>query len=142
MGTFFVYILKASFCLTVFYLFYRLLLSKETFHRFNRIALSGILVLSLLIPLCEITVHNNTEIQQTLVNLEQFILQADYVIQASPSIAESSIPVWILVALLVYFIGILFFFGRTVYSLVQMLRLVGSGRKEKLEKGITLVIHD
>ncbi|WP_065220342.1 MULTISPECIES: M56 family metallopeptidase [Butyricimonas] len=142
MGTFFVYILKASFCLTVFYLFYRLLLSKETFHRFNRIALSGILVLSLLIPLCEITVHNNTEIQQTLVNLEQFILQADYVIQASPSIAESSIPVWILVALLVYFIGILFFFGRTVYSLVQMLRLVRSGRKEKLEKGITLVIHD
>ena len=44
MGTFFVYILKASVCLAAFYLFYRLLLSKETFHRFNRIALCGILV--------------------------------------------------------------------------------------------------
>ena len=39
MGIFFVYILKSSVCLAVFYLFYRLLLSRETFHRFNRVAL-------------------------------------------------------------------------------------------------------
>ena len=30
MGIFFVYILKSSVCLVVFYLFYRLLLSRET----------------------------------------------------------------------------------------------------------------
>ena len=39
MGIFFVYILKSSVCLTIFYLFYKLLLSRDTFHRFNRIAL-------------------------------------------------------------------------------------------------------
>ena len=44
MGFFFVYILKSGVCLSLFYLFYRLLLSKETFYRFNRIALLGILV--------------------------------------------------------------------------------------------------
>ena len=55
MGTFFVYILKSSVCLALFYLFYRLLLSKETFHRFNRVALLGILVLSLVILLLEVT---------------------------------------------------------------------------------------
>lgn len=42
MGIFFVYILKSSVCLAVFYLFYRLLLSRETFHRFNRVALLSI----------------------------------------------------------------------------------------------------
>ena len=36
MGLFFVYILKSSVCLAIFYLFYRLLLARETFHRFNR----------------------------------------------------------------------------------------------------------
>lgn len=41
MGAFFVYIVKSAVCLAVFYLFYRLLLSRETFHRFNRIALLG-----------------------------------------------------------------------------------------------------
>ena len=35
MGLFFAYILKSAICLALFYLFYRLLLSKETFHRFN-----------------------------------------------------------------------------------------------------------
>ena len=48
MGIFFVYILKSSVCLAVFYLFYRLLLSRETFHRFNRVALLSILLLSCL----------------------------------------------------------------------------------------------
>ena len=33
MGAFFVYIVKSAVCLAVFYLFYRLLLSRETFHR-------------------------------------------------------------------------------------------------------------
>ena len=31
MGIFFVYILKSSVCLTIFYLFYKLLLSRDTF---------------------------------------------------------------------------------------------------------------
>ena len=43
MGVFFIYILKSSVCLVLFYLFFRLLLSKETFHRFNRMALLGVL---------------------------------------------------------------------------------------------------
>ena len=51
MGTFLVYILKSAVCLAMFYLFYRLLLSKETFHRFNRIALLGVMLLSCLLPL-------------------------------------------------------------------------------------------
>ena len=40
MGTFLVYILKSALCLAAFYLFYRLLLSRDTFHRFNRVACS------------------------------------------------------------------------------------------------------
>ena len=46
MGTFLVYILKSAVCLAMFYLFYRLLLSKETFHRFNRMALLGVRAIS------------------------------------------------------------------------------------------------
>ena len=46
MGAFFIYILKSSVCLVLFYLFFRVLLSKETFHRFNRVALLGVLFLS------------------------------------------------------------------------------------------------
>ena len=142
MGTFFVYILKTSICLTGFYLFYRLLLSKETFHRFNRVALLGILLLSLLIPFCEITVPKESEVQQTLVTIEQILTLADHVPQTEVQALPSSIPLWLLVLLCIYLLGILFFLGRNLYSLFHMLRLLHGGRQEKLEKGITLIIHD
>ena len=142
MGTFFVYILKASVCLAAFYLFYRLLLSKDTFHRFNRIALLGILFLSLVIPFCEITMHENIEVQQTLLNIEQLLALADSTPRLLQQPTTSSIPLWIPVLLFTYFSGILFFFGRNIYSLFHMLHLLHGGKKEKLEKGITLVTHD
>ena len=69
MGAFFVYIVKSAVCLAVFYLFYRLLLSRETFHRFNRIALLGILILSCAIPFVEVTMKEPMGSQPTIADL-------------------------------------------------------------------------
>lgn len=142
MGTFFVYILKTSICLTGFYLFYRLLLSKETFHHFNRIALLGTLLLSLLIPFCEITVPDKSEVQQTLLTIEQTLTLANHVPHAEVHATSSSIPPWLPVLLGIYLLGILFILGRHLYSLFHMLRLLRNGRQERLEKGTILIIHD
>lgn len=64
-------------CLSLFYLFYRLLLSKETFYRFNRIALLGILVFSLLLPLIEVTKAPQNEINQAVLTIEQLLVMAE-----------------------------------------------------------------
>ena len=77
MGAFFIYILKSSVCLVLFYLFFRVLLSKETFHRFNRVALLGVLVLSLLIAVMEVTTNQQVEVQQTMLTSEQVLLMAE-----------------------------------------------------------------
>ena len=77
MGAFFVYIVKSAVCLAVFYLFYRLLLSRETFHRFNRIALLGILILSCAIPFAEVTMKEPMEVSQQLLTWEELLLMAD-----------------------------------------------------------------
>lgn len=50
MNDFFLYTLKASFCLTVLYLPYALWLRSETFFRLNRSLLLGMLALSLVLP--------------------------------------------------------------------------------------------
>ena len=70
MGAFFVYILKSSLCLAVFYLFYRLLLSKETFHRCNRIALLSIILLSYILPLATITTSQHTVVSTAVTTVE------------------------------------------------------------------------
>ena len=63
----------SSVCLAGFYLFYRLLLSKETFHRFNRIALLTLLLLSLLLPRVQLTTIEQTEVHQTMLTIEQLL---------------------------------------------------------------------
>ncbi|WP_288242634.1 M56 family metallopeptidase [uncultured Bacteroides sp.] len=150
MGIFFVYILKSSVCLAVFYLFYRLLLSRETFHRFNRVALLSILLLSCLLPLVEVTVEEQTEVHQTMMTLEQWLMLADMMntADATGGQAEEVTVTWIQVALLMYLVGILFFAFRNGYSLLKLGTLLRSGRKEHLEKyadgkeKVTLIVHD
>lgn len=102
MGLFFVYILKSSVCLAIFYLFYRLLLARETFHRFNRFSLLGILLLSCLLPLVEVSVKQETEVHQTMLTLEQLLMMADAVNATEAGArTETATVTWIQVALLV-----------------------------------------
>ena len=67
MMAFLIYDAKVAVALLVFYLFYRFLLKKETFHRFNRVVLVGTAVLSFLLPLCIITIHKPMEMAAPLV---------------------------------------------------------------------------
>ena len=83
MGAFFIYILKSAVCLVLFYLFFKLLLSRETFHRFNRVALLGVLLLSLLIPCIEVTTRHQVEVQQAVLSIEQLLLMAE--LEATPA---------------------------------------------------------
>ena len=142
MGIFLIYILKSAVCLSLFYLFYRLLLSKETFHRFNRIALLGILFLSLLIPFIEVTIAHQTELSQTVLTVEQLLMMAEAMDPAEVTVAqpeELSIS-WVQVLLLFYLVGIIFFACRNLYSLSRLLLLIKSGKRERLEGGVRLIV--
>jgi TonB family protein len=52
MGAFVTYVLKAGIFLLFFYLFNRLFLARETFHRFNRVVWLLIIPISLMLPFC------------------------------------------------------------------------------------------
>lgn len=139
MGLFFVYTLKASLCLAVFYLFYRALMGKETFHRFNRLALLSLLALSCLLPAIEVTVSEAPKMGQAFVSLEGMMLPVpeDEVILDESSAALS----WKEAMLLVYVLGILFFLARHLWSFARMVALLRTSHKERLDGGITLFVH-
>ena len=140
MGVFFVYILKASVCLALFYLCYRVGLSKETFHRFNRITLLSLMVFSFLLPLVEVTVKGVPELSQPFFSLEES-MQA--VVMESGNVPdETSVHFpWKALMLQVYVLGILFFLLRYGWSLGRMSCLLRTCRKEEWEGGITLYVH-
>ena len=112
MGAFLVYVLKSAFCLAAFYLFYYLLLSRETFHRFNRIALLGLLVVSSVLPLVEVSTEHPLEVQHTMLSLEQLLAMADVTEAGETAVAESGFTIsWAQGLLFVYLAGILILLG-------------------------------
>ena len=138
-------------CLSLFYLFYRLLLSKETFYRFNRIALLGILVFSLLLPLIEVTKAPQNEINQAVLTIEQLLVMAENhqetqvttVVEGDDLVDTWRSPVhWIEIVLLFYIAGIFFLVCRNVYSLFRLVRLMNTAQRRQIDKHTVLLVHD
>ena len=148
MGLFLVYILKSALCLAAFYLFYRLLLSRETFHRFNRLALLGVLLLSCMLPLAEVSMKHPSEVGQTMLSLEQWLLMmtAEPAAEVVPA-PRAGVP-WAQMLLLMYVAGVVFFVLRGGYSLCRLLALLRSARREDVGgyvpgcRGVCLLVHD
>ena len=57
MTDFLIYDVKVAVLIAVFYMFYRVLLAKETFHRVNRVVLLATAIASFVRPFCVITLH-------------------------------------------------------------------------------------
>ena len=140
MGIFLIHTLKSSVCLALLYLCYRLLLGKETFHRFNRIALLSLPVLSFALPFIEVTMQAPAEMNVPFMVLEETMLMTDM----NPEDVLIEMPKrfpWNALMLLVYAGGILFFFARHGWSIGRMICLLRTGRKEKMDKDIALYVH-
>ena len=140
MEVFLIHILKSSACLALFYLCYRMLLSKETFHRFNRILLLSIIMLSFLLPFIEVTMQKMPEMTVFFLLLEEAM--ETYETQHLDVLAETPnrFP-WNTLIFSVYVSGTLFFLLRHAWSIGRMLCLLRTCRKEEREDGITLYIH-
>lgn len=119
MGAFLVFIIKSTCCLAVFYLFYRLLLSRDTFHRFNRMALLGVIVFSIAIPFVQLAADEPVAVQRTALELERFLQMG-----GTPVEEESRFSSWLAALFMIYAGGCLFFAGRFLYSVCQIVRLI------------------
>ena len=129
-----IYSLKVGGCLAVFYLFFKLLLSRETFHRFNRIVLLGAMVLSFVLPLCVITVYRELPVLP-----ESSAEEAVTTVAAEPP--AEPFP-WEKLAGGVFVAGAVVTLLGTCCSLFGVVRLVRRGSCERLEDGSVLVRTD
>ena len=126
-----IYSLKVGVCLAVFYLFFKLLLSRETFHRFNRIVVLAAMVLSFVLPLCVITVYRELPVLPEL--------PAEEAVTAAVAEPLPEPFPWEKLAGAAFLVGAAATLVWTFYSLFGVLRLIRSGRRERLENGAVLV---
>ncbi|MBQ2674568.1 MAG: energy transducer TonB [Prevotella sp.] len=91
MNTLFHYALQSAICLTVLYVPWMLMLRKETFFRLNRIALLCMMLLSMALPLIDITIPvNETELNE-MVDEDTAVQMASYM-EGTAMPLTSSIP--------------------------------------------------
>ena len=132
---FLTYDLKVAVLLAVFYMFYRLFLSRETFHRVNRIVLLLTSVASFLIPLCVITMHETVTMempQMTLDDLDVYV--ADVPLQ------EPQTPLWQILLPILFVIGMLVTLGHTLWSLFRIVSLISKSEKHPQDDGTIICV--
>ena len=139
MTEFLIYQGKTAVILAVFYMFYRLLLSKDTFHRFNRIILLGTATLSFVLPLCVITVHEIVVIPAAQ-SAPQML--ENVAVGTVAAVAEVSKPIWPYVICTGFAIGALGVLLMAIVSVAKVICIIRSGEHRILESGGTLVISE
>lgn len=130
---FLTYDAKVAVLILAFYICYRLLLSKETFHRVNRLVLLGTAVLSFLLPLCVITMHETVVAPRPEVTFGELGLAA----------VEEQQPMWWHYLLPVLFVtGAAITLGHTLASLVSVLRLIRTSEQHPEDDGTVVCVTD
>ena len=139
MTEFLIYQGKAAIALAVFYMFYRLLLSKETFHRFNRIVLLGTAALSFVLPLCVITFKEVVVVPAMTASSETFVGEAADTVAMAGEVSE---PIWPVILCSLFALGALAVLVYVAISIIGIRRMIRSGSSEVLESGETLIITE
>lgn len=136
MTPFIIYLLKSTVCLTLFYLFYRLLLSRETFHTLNRCMLLAMMPLSFVLPLVQMEVSSPGEITQMVWALEEVLI-----VPGGAAVSETAAFDWWTLLGGIYVAGFLLFWARHIYAISSLFRLIRKGKQTKDSEGNTLVVH-
>ena len=131
-----IYHIKAGLCLIAFYLLWKLLLSRETFHRFNRVALLTAMALAMVLPWIRLSMDALAPVSRQMVILEQLLITPNGE-AVQPSTASWS---WSAMQLanVVYFVGLAAVLVWLLHGQWSLLNLMKKGRRESLPSGATL----
>lgn len=139
MQEFILYNIKVAALITVFYMFYRLLLARQSFHRLNRIVLLTTALLSFVLPLCVITFHQTVLVGDASVTLGGNTM-AGQAIPASEALPLWERP-WLLTAVVaVYLLGVALRLGLTAMRLFRLHRFIAHAEHYILDDGINLAV--
>ena len=134
MMEFLIYDLKVAAYIAVFYMFYRLLLNRETLHRMNRVVLLTTAVASFVLPLCVITIHHTVVVPQVTSSIT-----AEMPMMA---VVEPSQPLWQQLIIAAFFTGFIITLGHLLCSVIQVVHLIRNCEQHPQADGTTVCVTD
>lgn len=153
---FLIYMLKTALCLSVFYLFYRLWLGKETFHRFNRMVLIGLILVAFVIPSLKVSQNFHLpQIEQVFerLNIPEEETEQEHDLQKMEQVTTTTLHTQLekersdftILTLgnlgFLYLGGALLLLLRYIFSIACIYRLIRNSEKKCWKGKIRLVVH-
>ena len=134
---FLTYDLKVAALIAVFYMFYRLLLSRETFHRVNRMVLLLTAIASYVLPLCVITLHKTVLVEATESAIDFGGLTM--MVEETPQM-----PLWQVLAVVIFLFGVVVTLGYTLSSVLRVWLLIRRSEQHPQPDGTVVCVapHD
>ena len=134
---FLTYDLKVAALIAVFYMFYRLLLSRETFHRVNRVVLLLTAIASYVLPLCVITLHKTVVVEATESAIDFGGLTM--MVEEAPQM-----PLWQVLAVVIFLLGVVATLGYTLSSVLRVWLLIRRSEQHLQPDGTVVCVapHD
>lgn len=134
------YVIKAAITLALLYSCFFIFLSKETFHRFNRCMLVGIMLVSLVMPMFHFTTSHPTTL-----NEEVYIVQ-NYIEHDTPPIIVTAQQAqgitWIQALTWIYLAGVVLMLILTLVQAISLCRFMCSGVRHTDTQGNTVILHN
>lgn len=137
MGMFFIYSIKVAICLAAFYLFYKLLLSRDTFHAFNRATLLLLMLLSLVLPFVSLSIDEPTVVNNGMVQVEQLLVAG-----VTGEDTQPASLTLVQVLFMVYMVGVVVSVGREIVSLAGLYKLISGRDHVTIDNGIRIIVID
>ncbi|MBO7194655.1 MAG: M56 family metallopeptidase [Alistipes sp.] len=137
MFDFLIYLAQSSLCLAALYLIYKVAMSHETLHVFNRVILLGSVILSALLPLCRVKVVKEYDAAPTVASIE---VDDMVLVENVPELGIDFVSLFKDIAVAAFVIGVAFMLVRLAVGIYSVWRLIHSGRVSVITDDVTLTV--
>ena len=134
------YVIKAAITLALLYSCFFIFLSKETFHRFNRCMLVGIMLVSLVMPMFHFTTEHPTTLNEEVYIVQNYIEHDTTPIIVTAQQAQGI--TWIQALTWIYMAGVVLMLILTLVQATSLIRFMSSGVRHTDSQGNTVILHN
>ena len=133
------YLILSSLVLAVYFIFYKGVLSKETFYKLNRVVLISILFMALVLPLFNWQDLFHITSSTTPITIPSLMVQLNEIIVSPTMQSHFS---WSSLLFILYGVGVAFVFIKLLIGFIRLIRILKKGDKTNLSNGSVLIVHN
>ena len=141
MAAFLIYQVKVALMLALLVLFYKAAFRQWTLHRLSRGYLLGSVLVSILLPLCSITIRHTMPLSE-VTQVSDLVPTTTAAVPLLEEISSENTPLWVWPVFLLYVAGVFFMSVRLLRATRQILQLIRSGERVPTADGVKLIVVD